>query len=170
MDERQELNAGRAALMALTVIMLGALGVLAWEYVTTKDVRNTGAILILLGSGLLFFIFQRLFGAEAPRTLFGVELPTSSDPVSVASRRRAYAVDALVTAAGMTAVEAVATLSLDRAAQPSWLASLLTGPMLAVSLVASFVVLAMLSYALTFVLGEQASAAVERRLARLEAE
>ena len=35
MDERQELNAGRAAMLVLLVIVLGSLAVLTWEYIRT---------------------------------------------------------------------------------------------------------------------------------------
>ena len=62
MDERQELNAGRASMIVLGVIALIALGVLAWEYITTKDVTNGWAIATLLGSGALLALLTRTMG------------------------------------------------------------------------------------------------------------
>lgn len=64
MDERQQVTAGKAALITLALICLGSLGFLAWEYLRTGEVTNTPAVLILVGSAGLFALIQRMFGAE----------------------------------------------------------------------------------------------------------
>ena len=96
MDERQELNAGRASMIVLGVIALIALGVLAWEYITTKDVTNGWAIATLLGSGALLALLMRTMGGpETPRTLLGTELPTGSSAAETAERRKWYLIDSV---------------------------------------------------------------------------
>ena len=165
MDERQTLNAGKAALITLAVICLGALGVLVWEYVRTKEVTNGAAVLVLLVAAGLFWAFERMFGAEAPRTVFGHELPTGDTSAERAQRRRAYAADAALFAGAATVLAIGGFLIGD----PDALTSLglpggpVTGGVL------GFVTLFTLSFGLSWLIGEADSRAVEKRLAQLEA-
>ncbi|XVX19452.1 hypothetical protein ACQP1U_14225 [Actinomycetota bacterium] len=170
MDERQEINAGKAALIALALICMGALGVLAWEYVRTDDVTNTGAVVVLLVSGGLFAVLQRMFGAEAPRSVLGTELPTGPSPEETATRRRSYALDAALFAVALL-VMAIAGFAMgDTAALRDSLPFAASGPAMlalfaAIDLVVSFVFF----YAVNWFMGESAARSVEKRLARLEA-
>lgn len=164
MDERQALNAGKAALITLAVICVGALGFLTWEYVRTKEVTNTAAVLVLLVAAGLFWVFERMFGAEAPRTVFGHELPTGDSPSERAQRRRAYAADAALFA-GAATVLAVGGFMIG---DPDALASLglpggpVTGGVL------GFGTLFALSFGLSWLIGEADCRAVEKRLAQME--
>lgn len=169
MDERQEANAGKAALAVLALIMIGAVGVLGWEFVTTNDVRNTGAIVVLLGGAGLFLLFQRMFGAEAPRNAFGVELPTGPDAASRATRRRAYLVDAAIAAAGLAVLTVAAFAATGTHDLPFPFP--LTGipALIGVGLI-EFAVIGVLAYLLNHAAGESLSRAVERRHARLGGE
>lgn len=162
MDERQELKAGRAAMITLGVLTMGALGVLAWEYLTTKDVTNTAAVVVLLGGGGLFALLQRMTGAEAPRSLLGLELPTEDTPQARSRRTRAYLVDSVATGGAMTGL-AVAGVALgDQSALPP----VLTGvPGMVLGAALTFAVLGGLTFVLDKAMGESASRAVERRLA-----
>ena len=165
MDERQTINAGKAALITLAVVALGALGMLVWEYFRTKDVTNTAAVAVLLTAGGLFWMFERMFGAEAPRTMLGRELPTGATPDERARRRNAYASDAALFALATTILGAGAFMLGD----PDALASLglpggaLTGGVL------GFVALFALCFSLSWLVGESDVRAVEKRLARLDA-
>lgn len=165
MDERQQLTAGKAALGALFCVMIGAIAVLGWEYVTTKEVTNTAAIITVLGAGGLFWVFQIMFGAEAPRSMFGKELPTGPTPAERRTRTVAYLIDSLAFTIAMTVLALGGyflvgdkTAAVDIAGMP-FLAALALG---AIALFA-------ISFALTWALGEAESRAVERRIARLEA-
>ena len=165
MDERQELNAGRAAVIVLMLLVLGAIGVLAWEYVTTKDVANTTAVVVLLGAAGTFALFQRMFGAEAPRGLWGVELPTGADAASKAERRRWYLLDSAVRSGLWTAATIGAIWFGDLGA--GWLPFGTGAAGLVVAAVLEFVVGFAIFYAITWASGEQQSRAVERKLAAL---
>lgn len=168
MDERQELNAGRAAMITLMVVCLGALGVLVWDYLQDEEVTNTGAIIVLLGSGGLFWLFNRMFGAEAPRSVLGHELPTGPTPEEKAVRRRSYALDAglfsvalaVLSVGGLLLGDTQGMGELPAALQGT--TGLVVGALL--SLVAGFVVF----FGLNYLGGEQQARAVERKLARLE--
>lgn len=167
MDERQELNAGRAAMIVLAVLMIGCVGILGWEYVRTDEVTNTAAIVVMLGAGGLFVVLQRMFGAEAPRSFLGHELPTGSTPQEKTERRRAYAIDAGLFAIAMTVLTFgglllgdltdLEILPVGGAAGLALLAVL--------ELVGGFVIF----YAFTWFMGESAARGVEKKLARLEA-
>ena len=80
MDERQELNAGKAAMIVLMLVVLVALGVLVQDYLADHEVTNGWAIATVLGAGGLFVLLNHLFGAEAPKDLLGRELPTGDTP------------------------------------------------------------------------------------------
>ena len=168
MDERQELNAGRAAMIVLMVLVLGALGVLGWEYIRTQEVTNTPAMVVMLGAGGLFFILERVFGAEAPRTFFGHELPTGTSREERNERLRAYAVDAALFAVAMTALTFGAIYLLGDTASLD---------MLPVDGAAGLALLAglelvgggLIYFAINWILGESAARGVEKKLARLEA-
>lgn len=167
MDERQELNAGRAAMIVLFLLMMGAVTVLGWEYLRTREVTNTAAVVVLLGAGGLFVLLERTFGAEAPRTLLGAELPTGQTPEERAQRRRAYLVDSGLFAVAMTALtfgglllgdtQGLDVLPVDGAAGLALLAVL--------ELVGG----GLIYYVITWILGESAARSAEKRLARLEA-
>jgi len=169
MDERQELNAGRAALLTLTVVVLGALGVLAWEYVTTKNVTNMPAVLVMMGGGTLFVLFERMFGAQAPRSILGVELPTGQDAADTRTRRRSYLLDALLTAAGLTVLGTGGLALGDPDALDSVLLGLKGTSGLIVAGTLGFIVMTAITFGLNLALGESQSRSVERRYARLEA-
>ncbi|HJE50722.1 MAG TPA: hypothetical protein K8V15_01860 [Tessaracoccus flavescens] len=169
MDERQELNAGRASMIVLGLIALVALGVLVYEYVTTKDVNNGWAILTLLGSGGMLALLMRMIGgAEAPKTFLGKELPTEDTSEAKAERKRAYLIDAGLFAIAIAALSVVGlTLGDTQAIVPAFLqgtAGMIVGA--ALSLVGGFVIY----YAFNYVVGESASRSVEKRLARYDAE
>lgn len=170
MDERQELNAGRASMIVLGVIALIALGVLAWEYITTKDVTNGWAIATLLGSGALLALLMRTMGGpEAPRTLLGTELPTGSSAAEKAERRKWYLIDSVAFSAAVSAISVVGLLMGDPDALD--LPQFLRGTIGAVGAgIVSFVVGFGVYYLITMLTGEEKSRAVERRLARLEAQ
>ena len=166
MDERQALNAGKAALITLTLIMLGALGILTVEYLQTKDVTNTAAIVVLLGAGGLFWAFQRMFGAEAPRSFLGRELPTGPTAGERTQRRKAYLLDAALFAGAMTVLAAGGLMLGD----PDAFGSLpIPGGIASVGILGAIVSFALM-FGLNWLLGESSSKAVEKRLARLEAE
>lgn len=167
MDERQELNAGRSAMIVLAVVMMGAVGVLGWEYLTTREVSNTPAIVVLLGTGGLFVLLQRMYGAEAPRTVLGKELPTGPSAAEVAERRRAYAVDAALFAGGLT----VLTLGGLLIGDPGFLEFLPVGGAAGIALLVLLELVGggLIFYAFNWLLGESASRSVEKRIARLEA-
>lgn len=169
MDERQELNAGRASMIVLGVITFGALGVLVYDYIVNKDITNGWPFVVLLGAGGLFALLTRLMGgAEAPKTFLGKELPTENTPEAKGERRRAYLIDAGLFAIALSALSVIGLLLGDgQAIVPAFLqgtAGLLIGG--ALSLVAGFA----LYYGFNYLMGEQASRSVERRLARYEAQ
>lgn len=168
MDERQEANAGRVAMIVLMVVMLGALGVLAWEYIRTQEVTNTPAIVVLIGTGALFFVLERIFGAEAPRNFFGQELPTGSSPQEKAERRRAYAVDAGLFAVAITAMTFGGIFLLGDTTDLDVL-PVSGAPGLALLAVLELVGGGLIYYAITWALGESAARGVEKKLDRLEA-
>lgn len=164
MDERQELNAGRAAMIVLALLMIGCVAVLGWEYVRTQEVTNTAAIVVMLGAGGLFVAMQRMFGAEAPRSFLGHELPTGPTPQEKAERRRAYAIDSGLFAIAMTVLTLGGILMGDATdllpiQGPAGLALLAV-----LELVGSFVIF----YAFTWSMGESAARSVEKKMARLE--
>ncbi|MEV0694438.1 hypothetical protein [Streptomyces sp. NPDC050388] len=169
MDERQHLKAGRSALVALGAVMFAALGVLVWEYIQTKEVTNTAAILVLVGGAGVFALVQRVLGAEAPRSLMGVELPTGADAPSRRQRRRAYLRGALLFAAVLTGLS-LAGLALGGTQElTSGLPFAVQGTLGLVALLgAEFLALFAVSYAVDWALGEWSSKAVERQYARLD--
>lgn len=165
MDERQELNAGRAAMIVLAVLMIGCVAVLGWEYLRTQEVTNTAAIVVMLGAGGLFVLIQRMFGAEAPRTFLGQELPTGSSAAEKAGRRRAYAVDAGLFAVAMTGLTFGGILLGDATDLLPIEGPLGLALLAALELVGGFAIF----YAFNWVLGESAARGVEKKLSRLEA-
>ena len=169
MDERQELNDGRASMIVLGLIALVALGVLVYEYVTTRDVNNGWAILTLLGSGGMLALLMRMIGgAEAPKTFLGKELPTEDTSEAKAERRQAYLIDAGLFAVAVSAFSVIGLLMGDgQAIVPAFLqgtAGLVIGA--AISLVVGFA----LYYGFNYLVGESASRSVEKRLAKYDAE
>lgn len=170
MDERQELNAGKAALAVLGIIMLVCVGILAWEYIRTNNVTNTPAIVTMIGAGGLFVVFQRMFGAEAPRTVFGRELPTGPSPAERSERKRAYAVDAATFAVALVVFAVVGFFmgdaeALDTIAIPG----LGSGTVALVAATAIGTVLGFgIFYGLNYLFGESASRSVERAIASRE--
>lgn len=165
MDERQELNAGRAAMITLGVLTIGALVVLAVEYVTTKTVTNMAAMAVLLGGGVLFSLIQRMQGADAPRSMIGLELPTGASDADKAKRRRAYLLDAAAFGVAMTALAVVGLAMGDPSAVPA----IVAGPVgMVLGGLVTFVAAFAFAFAVDHVLGESSSKAVERRLTKLE--
>ncbi|GHF29373.1 hypothetical protein GCM10010218_08160 [Streptomyces mashuensis] len=169
MDERQRLKAGTSALVTLGVVMVAALGVLVWDYARTKEVTNTAAIVVLVGAAGVFALMQRVLGAEAPRSLMGIELPTGADAPSRRRRRRAYLVEALLSAVALTGLSLAGLVLGDRQALTSALPFAVQGtPGPAALLATEFVALFAVSYAIDRALGEWSSKAVERQYARLD--
>ena len=165
MDERQELNAGRAAMLVLLVIVLGSLAVLTWEYIRTQEVTNTAAIVTMLGAGGLFALFLRLFGAEAPRNVLGQELPTGATREEKRERVRSYATDAGLFAVAMAALSG-AGLAMGDAGASEAIPGLLQGTAgMILGGVLAFVVTFALMFGLNYASGEQQSRAVGRKLA-----
>ena len=165
MDERQSVNAGKAALITLALIALAALGVLVVEYLQTKDVTNGAAILVLLGAGGLFWVVDRMFGAEAPRTLLGAELPTGDTPAERQRRRNAYALDAGLFAVAMTVLSIGGFMFGDPAALD---ALPIPGGVVTTGIL-GLVVMFALMFGLNWLLGESQSKSVEKRLAAMGA-
>lgn len=169
MDERQELNAGRAAMAVLGVICLVALGLLVYDYIVNKDITNGWPFAVLLGAGGLFALLNRIGGgAEAPKTFLGRELPTEMTADAKATRKKAYAVDAGLFAIAIAAFSVVGLAIGDAdAILPAFLqgpAGYVVGAL--ISLVAGFAIY----YGFNYLIGEEASRSVEERLARYETE
>lgn len=169
MDERQELNAGRASMIVLGVIVFGALGVLVYDYIVNKDITNGWPFVVLLGAGGLFALLSRMMGgAEAPKTFLGKELPTEDTAEAKAERRHAYLIDAGLFAVAVSAFSVIGLLMGDgQAIVPAFLqgtAGLVIGA--AISLVVGFA----LYYGFNYLVGESASRSVEKRLAKYDAE
>lgn len=165
MDERQSINAGKAALITLALICIAALGVLVVDYLQNKNVTNGAAVVVLLGAGGLFWVIDRMFGAEAPRSVLGRELPTGSSDAERTARRSSYALDAVLFATAMTVLSIGGFLIGD----PDALGSIpIPGGPVAVGAL-GFVVMFALMYGLNWLLGESQSRSVEKRLAALEA-
>ena len=156
-------------MIVLGLVAMVALGVLAWEYITTKDVTNTWAIVTLLGTGGLFLLLTRMIGgAEAPKTFLGKELPTESTAEAKAERRRAYAIDAGLFAIAMAALSVVGLSMGDaEAVTPAFLKGT-TGYVVggAIGLIGGFAIY----YGFNYLVGESASRSVEKKLARYESE
>lgn len=101
-------HAGKGVLITLALVSFGAIGALVFDYVTNKMITNGVAVVVLLGAGGLFWILDRMFGIEGPRTLLGSALPVGSAEADVARRRTSYLVDAAIFAALWTAVAVLA--------------------------------------------------------------
>ncbi|WP_016996024.1 hypothetical protein [Kocuria atrinae] len=168
MDERQELNAGRSAMIVLSVVMFGAVAVLAWEYIRTQEVTNTAAIVVLLGTGGLFLLLQRMHGAEVPRSALGHELPTGSTPQEKSERRRTYAIDAAMFAIALTALTLAGIYLVG---DTSSLDILPVGGTAGIGLLVALELIGggLIFYAFNWVMGESAARSVEKRLRKLEA-
>lgn len=165
MDERQELNAGKAAMIVLMLVVLVALGVTVWDYLDDKEVTNGWAILTMVGAGGLFVVLNHLFGAEAPKTVTGQDLPTSNSPQDRAERRRSYLVNAVVLAVGMTVLGFGALLLGDTQGMdflPTFMAGtaglVLTG-------IVSFIAEVAVFFGVNHVIGEAQARSVERSIA-----
>lgn len=155
-------------MIVLSLVMFGAVVVLAWEYIRTQEVTNTAAVVVLLGTGGLFVLLQRMYGAEVPRSVLGKELPTGAAPEDKVERRRTYAVDAALFAVALTTLtlagifligdtSTLAALPVDGAA----------GLVLLVAL--ELVGGGLIFYAFNWVMGESAARSVEKKLRKLEA-
>lgn len=166
MDERQAINAGKAALITLALISFGAIGVLVFDYVQNKNVTNGAAVLVLLAAGGLFWVIDRMFGAEAPRSVLGAELPTGPSDAERTRRRNSYLLDAGLFAVALTVIS-VGGFALG---DPDAFGSLpIPGGPVAVAAL-GFVAMFAITFGLNWLLGESQSKAVEKRLARLESE
>lgn len=166
MDERQELNAGKAAMIVLMLVVLVALGVLVQDYLADHEVTNGWAIATVLGAGGLFVLLNHLFGAEAPKDLLGRELPTGDTPQEKAERRRSYLVNAVLLALGLTVLGVGGLLLGDRAAM-DWLPTFMAGTTgLVLTGVVSFLAEVAVFYGVNHVLGEMQARSVERSIAK----
>lgn len=166
MDERQELNAGKAAMIVLMLVVLVALGVLVWDYLADHEVTNTWAIVTLLGAGGLFVLLNHLFGAEAPKDIFGRDLPTGDSAAERSERRRSYLLSAVVLALGLTVIGVGGLLLGDREAM-DWLPTFMAGTVgLVLTGIVSFVAEVAIFYGVNHVLGETQARAVERSIAK----
>ena len=168
MDERQQLTAGRAAQAVLGILMVAIIGYLAYDYFAHDHIA-AWPMGILLGVGLLFWVFNRS-GATAnpPRRLWGVGPDLETDRSARGERVRSYAVDASLLAAGISMLTVMGVmfgreqLGFDQLF--AWTG--LAGPMLlTVFLVVELVGTWVVSFVLAFVNGELASATCERALA-----
>lgn len=101
-------HAGKGVLITLALVSFGAIGALVFDYVTNTTITNGVAVMILLGAGGLFWILDRMFGTEGPRSLLGTALPTDASEADVARRRTSYLVDAVIFAATWTLVAVLA--------------------------------------------------------------
>lgn len=165
MDERQERTAGNAALAVLGILMIAVVAYMAWDYFTRDHVSGL-AVALVLGIGVLFWLFNRDgFGANPPRRWGGqgAELPTelAARPVRV----RSYAWDATIAALGLTGMTAVGLIAgkeqVNLESFAGW-TGLSGAPLIAVMLLAEFVGIWLVSYAISYIGGETASARIER--------
>lgn len=169
MDERQELNAGKAAMIVLMLVVLVALGIVVWDYLADDEVTNGWAVATMLGAGGLFVVLNHLFGAEAPKTVTGRELPTGSTPEEKKERLRSYLVSALALSAALTVIGLGALLLGDRTAMdflPTFMAG--TAGLVAtaaVSLVAEVAVF----FGINYLVGEAQARSVEKQIAKYNA-
>lgn len=165
MDERQKLNAGNAAMIALFVAGLAAIGFTAWDYLAHKSITQPAALVVALVAWGLFYLFYQVFGGEAPKDLLGRERPTGNSAAERAARRRSYAVDALLLAGAMTAL-GLGAVAMGDATLLDGIPLPLTGPaLIAVASVISFVASAAIFYVLDLAIGEASAKAHERRFA-----
>lgn len=168
MDERQKLNAGNAAMILLFLVGLGSFGYVAWDFLAHKEITNTPVMVAMLVGWGLFYLFYQIIGGEAPKSLLGKDLPTSASRTDRAARRRSYALDAALLAAGMSALTVGALAmgvpdAMDRIpGMPSGIAALI------ITAIVEFVITAAIFYLIDRWLGESAARAHERRLDRLE--
>lgn len=171
MDERKSRNAGNAAQAGLGLLMLATLTYMTVDYLR-HDRVGTWPVIILIGTGVLFWFFNRS-GASAnpPRRWWGQgeELPT--EPDQRPTRIRSYALDSTLFTVGSTILTAGGltlgrdTLSLD--ALTAWTG--LTGTPLTIAFLATELVgLWLVSFALTYRAGETAATSCERELAHAE--
>lgn len=167
MDERQTMNAGKAAIAALFLVVMVCLGIAAWDYFSNGRIDHGWPIIVMvLGAGL-FWMLESLLGAEAPRGVLGEELPTGSSSSARRVRFASYALSAAGLAAGLTLVGALGYfLADDKQAFDLLPISGAGGPvgLFVVSFVAEIVIF----FALNVLLGEMAARRHERTLARLE--
>lgn len=168
LDERQKLNAGSAAIITLFLVGLGCFGYVVWDFISHGDITNPTVLIIMLVTWGLFYLFYQVFGNEAPKTMFGRELETGPSQVERRNRRRSYLWDSLLSAVFLTGLTAAAMFVepgvLDMVPLP------LSGTTLVVvSLVAEFIVTAVIFFAISRVMGEAASRRFERKMAKLEA-
>ncbi len=168
MDERQQHNAGAAAMVTLFLVGLGGLGYIGWDFLAHKDITQPWVLVVVLVAWGIFYLAHKLIGGEAPESLFGVELPTSDSAADRRTRRRSYLLDAVALAAGMTAMSVLA-LVFGYPNDLSWPWGLSTPVAIAGSAVAGFAIMVVVFYALDHLLGEAASRGFERRMAKLEA-
>ncbi len=169
MDERQKLNAGSASMIILFLGGLGALGYLIWDFIAHDDITKPSVLVIMLVAWGLFYLLYQVFGGEAPKNLFGQELPTGNDDEDRSARRRSYLLDASVSAVCLTALSVMAALFVAPDA-----AFLIPGPLqgpalIAVSAAVEFGVVLAIFYGVDRWMGESASRSYERKMAALEA-
>lgn len=167
MDERQAHDAGNAAQAVLGLLMFGTVIYMAVDFWRT-DTIGTWPVVILLGTGLLFWLFNRSgTSANPPQRWWGngVELPTA--PEARPERLRSYALDATVFSLGMAVLTAGGVLlgkeDLGLDAVMSWTG--LTGTPLTIAfLVTEVITLGVISFTASYIMGETASARCERAL------
>lgn len=167
MDERQSQDAGTAAQAVLGLLMLGTVIYMAVEFWRT-DTVGTGPVVLLVGTGVLFWLFNRNgTSANPPQRWWGIgqELPT--EPEARGERVRSYAADSTLFAVGSAAVTAGATLAgtedLGLDAVMAWTG--LTGtPLTIVFLLTELIGLWVIGFAAAYLMGESVSARCERAL------
>jgi len=156
-------------MIVLMLVVLVALGVLVWDYLDDHEVTNGWAVATMLGAGGLFVILNHLFGAEAPKTVTGRELPTGNTPEERRERRRSYLVSAIVLSAGVTAIGLGALLLGDRAAM-DFLPTFMDGTAgLVATAVVSLIAEVAVFFGINYLLGEAQARSVERQIAKYNA-
>ena len=161
-----------AAQAVLGLLMLGTVIYMAVEFGRT-DTVGTGPVVLLVGTGVLFWLFNRNgTSANPPQRWWGIgaELPT--EPEARGERVRSYAADSTLFAVGSAAVTAGATLlgteDLGLDAVMAWTG--LTGtPLTIVFLLTELVGLWVIAFAAAYLMGET-STRCERALTNADAD
>lgn len=169
MDERQKLNAGNAAMIVLFLLGLGGVGYMVWDFVSHGDITNVPVVVLVVAAWGLFYLLYQVFGGEAPKNLFGKELPTGSSAEDRAARRRSYLVDSTLFAAGMSVLSLLAYFFVGPDSADLLPPFLQGAAGVVVGLIIEFVLLWVVFYVFTRWASEAEARSVERKLARLEA-
>lgn len=166
MDERQQQNAGQAALAVLGLLTLGIVIYMGVVYYRTERV-DTMPVVLLLGTAGLFFILNRMIsGAEPPKDFWQRDLPTGREDRGL--RMRSYLQHALLLAAGFTALSIGALVSIgDTGLTDVFGWTGLSGmPLVAVAAVLDLVLSAAIFFVLIAPIGEDQARRVEKQAAQ----